>query len=380
MKIQPLLFLLAFALVGCAPNPEELAVHTVSADTAAAAAWSPTSSPSPLPSFTPTFTATLTPTPTFTPTPSLTPTFTPTPTPTPLGGGSGQIVCIGCDYDIKMGMVQPDGSHPIHISDGYSMGVSFEWSSNGASLAYFDLVRVDDTPRGVTCVIDGTTLKEKCLFVGGGGFALSPDGTELLIGLTIVNIETGEQRTLASGTIYHSSWSPDGTQIIYPKGRHIYVINADSTGETLLVQSGSAPLWSPDGKIVYQADGYLILLNEDGTKDRLSPKLPSASHFQWTRDGKVLFFLGMTAGSPYNPLYDLFSFEFATRKLTQLTNHHQVLRFTLSPDNTLIAVGTGTHKSGDCNKVSILRLDGTLVLEWKDKPCGVQLGPWRPGP
>jgi hypothetical protein len=76
-KTSLLLVLLLVTFVpACGPSPEQQASLTAAAETATAAAWTPTHTP------TDTFTPTVTDTPTETPTPTFTPTFTDTPSPT----------------------------------------------------------------------------------------------------------------------------------------------------------------------------------------------------------------------------------------------------------------------------------------------------------
>jgi Tol biopolymer transport system component len=261
--------------------------------------------------------------------------------------------------------------------------VSFAWSRNGAKLAYFSIIDTGGQRRAVTCVVDANNYGEKCLDVGGGSFALSPDGTELAIndhgsGINIISIDSGEKRILTTGESGIPDWSPDGTQIVYQKGRHVYSINADGTNETRLVSNASSPIWSPDGThIAYIAYPNIILMKADGTeKVRLTSKLTVGNEMIWSSDGKHIVFLVMTAGDRYNPENDIYVVEVESKKLSRLTKDHNVESFTLSPDGTTIAYTVGAPEKVGCGVQSyLMSIDGAELSEWKT--CGT-VGPWRP--
>ena len=88
-------------------------------------------------------------------------------------------------------------------------------------------------------------LRNRIVFASnrGGGelqfYAINPDGT----GLEQLTSDP-ERRNLASV-------SPDGKRIAYASGTPgrtgMYVLNVDGTGETLVLNHGSEPVWSPDG-------------------------------------------------------------------------------------------------------------------------------------
>src|SRR5207247_2453543 len=65
-------------------------------------------------------------------------------------------------------------------------------------------------------------------------------------------------------------WSPDGTQIVFQRGRsieHVYAIGSDGSGLRQLTHGryDSGPAWSPDGtRIVFVRAGDLWIMRRDG--------------------------------------------------------------------------------------------------------------------
>lgn len=80
-----------------------------------------------------------------------------------------------------------------------------------------------------------------------------------------------------TGRIAYTVWDPASRQ------DNIYVINADGTGAALLVALGSAPAWSPDGRLVYHSTRSdqlgIVIRYPDGTT-----KYPKSYEVHWEDD------------------------------------------------------------------------------------------------
>ncbi len=112
------------------------------------------------------------------------------------------------------------------------------------------------------------------VYVGGAG---SAKGTETQIWLADTSGSNQKQLTNNSISNWDPIWSPNGSFIAWGSSGNkdnagIWIMNADGTGEHLLVGKGGHPTWSPDGKkiafhMVDNSGRYIVLwiINTDGT-------------------------------------------------------------------------------------------------------------------
>lgn len=188
------------------------------------------------------------------------------------------------------------------------LATDLEWSPDGSQLAI---------ASGETDLVAGNQLR---------------DGS-----IRLYDADSGEMRTLVGPSgVTSLTWSPDGTQIAYQRGRssdgdgvdqEILVAQVDGSGEYLLADGfasihGIGPVWSPTGdRIVYQrfAGGAaeccsgerheVVLVTPDGESEVVMPDLrlqgidASALWFPWrvtwSPDGRQLLYTAWSFDGPF---------------------------------------------------------------------------------
>jgi TolB protein len=116
----------------------------------------------------------------------------------------------------------------------------------------------------------------------------------------IVNTDgTGFKQLTDDGKAVLPSWSPDGSKIVYSASSGVEVMNADGSGQTVLVKGTvTEPSWSPDGKWIAFTKGVqkglsgwaICVIRPDGSGfKRLTDGSGYDLYPSWTPDGRVLF-------------------------------------------------------------------------------------------
>src|SRR6266481_4377208 len=167
-----------------------------------------------------------------------------------------------------------------------------------------------------TSVEGGNAEKIAAPFENTRLFAISPDHSQFLIGeftrhddempLWLWPVQGGEPRRMGEAVGHDPAWSPDGSQIIYVRGRSLYTIHPDATQLRELAHGPGLPhfpAWSPDGETIR----FNMDKREDGTQavwemaadgSGLHPilaggrPLASQSAGEWTADGRYFLFSG----------------------------------------------------------------------------------------
>jgi Tol biopolymer transport system component len=166
-------------------------------------------------------------------------------------------------YHGNLWTIRADGTGDRQIATGVPGLRSDEarppsWSPDDARLVF---ERTGAQGKHGVCRVDATGTGLKRL-TSGMSPAWSPDGTKIAFvrGKDVYVVApdgTGETKltTTERPTAGPLSWSPDSTRIAVSRGGDIYSVRADGTGETRLTMSPHAedqPAWSPSGaKIAY---------------------------------------------------------------------------------------------------------------------------------
>jgi len=210
-----------------------------------------------------------------------------------------------------------------------------------------------------TSVEGGNAEKMPAPFENTRLFTLSPDHSQFLIGqftrrddempLWLWPVQGGEPRRMGEAIGHDPAWSPDGSQIIYVRGRSLYTIHPDGTQLRELAHGPGLPhfpAWSPNGETIR----FSMDRREDGTQavwemaadgSGLHPILASGrppasqSAGEWTADGRYFLFSGCE-----NYDCNLWGIREAWKWFRR--SHHGPVQLTHGPDSLHVAIPTQT--------------------------------------
>jgi Tol biopolymer transport system component len=225
----------------------------------------------------------------------------------------------------------------------------------------------DDSP--------GTTAKP-----GGGGTsnaaAFAPDRIAYSAAGALWTIKpdgTDAKRVAATG--FFPAWSPDHNALAYadadsPGGGLRIATSTDDYGLTTGVADDSQPVWSRDGRKIAFARidntnaeySEIWVINKDGTGLR---QLTHLSCFNrdpsWSEDGRKLVFWSSSdhcSAGPTQGQYELYTYEFATGKVTRLNTAANSGSPAWSPDNSEIAFASDGYL-GVGFEICVMNADGS---------------------
>lgn len=201
-------------------------------------------------------------------------------------------VAVFDDPGRSLWIMRSDGSDAFQVADADNVGRP-SWTSDGARLTY-TLERSGRTEVHVANA-DGSDDHVVLGQDAPGTYAVfsstfSPDGTQILFDagtdsgydIFVMGSDGSDVRQITHiGTDYNPSWSPDGTQIVFTRQEgasesDIFVMNADGSNVRRLTEDGPTftnldAAYSPDGsKITYEHPenggvGPVVVMNADGT-------------------------------------------------------------------------------------------------------------------
>lgn len=199
--------------------------------------------------------------------------------------------------------------------------------------------------------------------------------------LYVVNPDgSGQQQLISPSYLFPAaSWSPDGTKIAFSQDQALWVMNADGTNKTKIldVPAGGDPSWSPDGsKLVFYkyinpsdgSEGYdLYIINIDGTglRQLTNNRSTTATDVSpaWSPNGQKIAFIryATAVGSSAIPkIYVINADGSGVRQLSDSNSNTLDYDPDWSPDSTKIVFNRSTSQSSG---IYVMNADGSNVKQ-----------------
>jgi Tol biopolymer transport system component/plastocyanin len=184
-------------------------------------------------------------------------------------------------------VMNADGSGITKLTqDWWGEDQSPAWSPDGGRIAF---------ARGECLESDATAPQRRCTVIANGA-------------IYVMNADGSAVTRLVDG--YTPSWSPDGSKIAFVKSSAVYVMNDDGSGVTRLTTTPAftwRPAWSPDGTRIAFAGGPdestksdLYVINSDGSGLRRLT-LSGGESPSWSPDGSKIVYVGVVPCPWYIP-------------------------------------------------------------------------------
>jgi Tol biopolymer transport system component len=205
---------------------------------------------------------------------------------------------VDVNHDIYV--IDPDGGNPLRLTDWEGTDAGGNWSADGERIVF-----VSDRAGPLSTEASNLEI-----------YAMDNDGSNVL------RLTNDPEHDI------DPAWSPDGTQIVFISmriaGSGLYVMNADGSSVTLLLEDPTGqlyrPAWSPDGTtILYQQDPGpdLWLMNFDGTNRRNITGTPyDDGEAEWSPDGTQIVFNSNRTGNN-----EIWIMDADGSNLAKITNH-----------------------------------------------------------
>jgi dipeptidyl aminopeptidase/acylaminoacyl peptidase len=208
-------------------------------------------------------------------------------------------------YGSEIWAVPTDGSAPTRLTPGRGLDTMPRWSPDGTKLAF---ASDDDSDAPQLHVLDreSGSLRRLTDFEGGvSSIAWAPDGSRLLVGVTVATDEGKTGREPRPQVVRRQRYKSDGAGFLLHGRSQAFVIPLD--GDPIAITEGDADTtggaWSPDGgRIAFcrsregVREGHLtdvwIAAADGSASRRLTRDIPSAASPAWSPDGRSIVFIG----------------------------------------------------------------------------------------
>ena len=208
-----------------------------------------------------------------------------------------------CGPETGIYVIRPDGSGEKRLFEpvGDDAPLDPVWSPGGKQIAF-----VPGAPRGGVWVMHASGAKQRRITVGKGDSLFpgwAPSGKWIVftdlgssrsgfhdLYLVRTNGSGLKQLTKASVDEISPAWAPNGGEIVYARGRDLWRMKPDGSGQRLLARKASAPSWSPGGThiaFIRGSDPWVVARDGTGAKRVADMQIHQAA-VAWSPDGRWL--------------------------------------------------------------------------------------------